>query len=304
MKINPFPMLLIIVLIVFFSVCGRASGLPPTRGDTTVIPFDAERSDSEPAGTIDPVPEQLQHYPREVARGLLSDLIPPESTQYQTALMIFNYLVSHISFADPIGLDIWRYRSNQIELPTYVENRSLSPILFGVGSCEDYAAAMVILLQESGIDAVYVAGYTLSFRGGYTDHAWVVAQIDGNWFHFDPQLEQNIYSGGEIPYRFFMATDDEMLGSHLWGESLIRFCGDRATEEEIQRIRMEFSPPACTKSAVKPEATEVGVPVKPDIEALLEQIEEEKAAHPPLKDIILNTDPPVLVKAQPLVGIN
>lgn len=101
-----------------------------------------------------------------------------------------------------------------------------------------------------------------------------------------------------------MATDDEMLGSHLWGKSLIRFCGDRATIEEIQRIHSDFSPPACTESAVKPEEAEVGVPVEPDIEALLKQIEEEKAAHPPLEDIILNTNPPVLVKDQPLVGIS
>lgn len=304
MKINLLLISLIIVLPVVFLACGKGPAFSAPSKETTTISIEPEPSDSESAKSAATALKLPENYPREAARDLLSKIVQSESTEYEIALTIYNYLISHVYFADPIGLDIWRYRSNQTEPPTYVENRSLSPILFGVGSCEDFAAAMVILLQESGIDAVYVAGYTLSYRGGYTDHAWVVAKIDGAWYHFDPQLEQDIYPGGKIPYRFFMATDDEMLGSHLWGESLINFCGDRATIEEVQRIRSEYSPPACVVAVNKPEAAEVGVAVKPDIKALSEQIKEEKAAHPLLADIVINTDPPVLVKDQPLVEID
>lgn len=137
---------------------------------------------------------------------------------------IYLYLVQAIYFDDPVGLDMWWYLSDQSKLPTYVENRSISPMLYRVGSCEDFASTMVVLLEQLGFESEYVAGYTIGVGGGYVDHAWLVVNLYGNWFHLDPQLEQNVIrENSTITYRFFLKTDNYMLRDHKWGKHIMEY---------------------------------------------------------------------------------
>ena len=72
-----------------------------------------------------------------------------------------------------------------------------------LGSCEDYAAALTVLLQEMGLEAVYVAGLTISVEGDFVDHAWTAVQLRGEWYHLDAQLEDNILRNDFLTYRYF-----------------------------------------------------------------------------------------------------
>lgn len=243
---------------------------------------------------------QEENFCRRTAADFLAAHDLAGASEMETARRIYDYLIENVSFAPPVGLDVWRYRGGQTIPPTYVENRSLSPLLFSTGSCEDFSAAMTLLLHAAGIPARYVAGYTLSVNGLYTDHAWVVARIGGGWYHFDPQLEQNL-TRGFLSYRYFMKSDAVMARDHLWGESLLDYAGHKATPVEALRIRLLYTPPPCETSGPPLEARRIQLPRRPDLDALRRQLDAEREARP-LPERRLNTDPPVLVASQPLAN--
>lgn len=62
--------------------------------------------------------------------------------------------------------------------------------------CDGYASLMVAMLRHLKIPVLKAAGYAESpfnakynLRNGETDHAWVVAYINGKWLSFDPTFD-------------------------------------------------------------------------------------------------------------------
>ena len=101
-----------------------------------------------------------------------------------------------------------------------MEQRALSPLRFGVGMCEDYVAALTLLLRDMGLRAEYVPGLIYSVEGHLVDHAWTIVQIDGVWYHLDSQLEDNISCRGSVRYRYLLNSDTTRAASHRWGQNL------------------------------------------------------------------------------------
>lgn len=160
------------------------------------------------------------------------------------------WLIENVYFADPVGLDAWRYHGDPDAPPPYLENRALSPLRFGVGSCEDFAAAMAVLLRRMGYKAQYVSGLTISVEGEFVDHAWTVVQLDGKWYHLDPQLEQNVVKSGRVSFRYFLRDDRTMLADHRWGESLAAYYGGAIAPGQRETILTELAVPACPEAYV------------------------------------------------------
>ena len=260
----------------------------------TLAPADREAaraSAEQPA-----IEAREQNFIRETADALLDGLVAPEMTDAQRVQRVYRHLIENTYFAEPVGLDMWRYLSDEESPPTYVENRSLSPLLYGIGSCEDYAAAMVILLQQMGFSSEYVAGYTLSVDGEYVDHAWAVVELAGEWYHLDPQLEQNVTRDGLLTYRYFLKSDEELSTNHKWGENLIAY-RPGISSEDAGRIRREYTPPACTAVYTQPDPETVTLPPRPDIAAINRGIEQarERSGKGELPPLELNTQAPVLI---------
>ena len=217
----------------------------------------------------------------------------------ETVRAAYRWLVEQVYFADPVGLDSWRYLSDDDTAIPYLENRALSPLLFGIGSCEDFAAAMVMLLRAAGFEADYVAGYTLSVEQVYIDHAWAVVKLDGRWYHLDPQLEQNVSRGNRLAYRYYLRSDGELELDHKWGENLIAHWPEMP-EEEKAVIRTLHTPPPCPRSGPRPQPETIPPPPKPNmavVEAQIDKLraESQKGTLPPIH---LNVEPPVLVAAR------
>ena len=208
---------------------------------------------------------------------------------------IYDYLIENVFFADPVGLDTWRYMSNDSDTAIpFIENRALSPLLFQIGSCEDFAATMVMLLRTAGFQADYVSGFTVSVQGVFIDHAWAVVELDGQWYHIDPQLEQNIVRD-ILRYRYYLKSDKFMLADHRWGENLISFWN--LPEEEKQNIRNNHMPPICTENYPTPPIRQILLPTAPDIDKINSQIQQMKneSGKDSLQQIVLNVEPPILV---------
>lgn len=283
----------------------------PISGETTDIEreipdFNETALNSAPAAqlTAEPpeAPQNAAVSPVREMADALADQLSIKSGDGEAAIRTaYKYMIENIYFADPVGLDVWRYLSDsqagsQESIP-FIQNRSVSPFLFQIGSCEDFAAAMVMLLESAGFEAEYVAGYTVSVDHVYIDHAWAVVKLGDNWYHLDPQLEQNVTKQNMLTYRYYLKSDGEMFIDHKWGENLIEYWSSMPDFEK-EAIRQSYTPPPCSESFAPPKAETVRKPLKPnmaDVELKIRGIKKEsgKGELPPVK---LNVEPPVLVK--------
>lgn len=239
------------------------------------------------------------HYIVSLADKILQDILPQdEKDPSEKVRYIYEYLVTNCFFADPVGIDIWQIRGNPEEVPTFLELHALSPLAFDLGSCEDYAAAMVLLCTRAGIEAQYLPGLTYSVEGELVDHAWALVKIGGNWYHVDPQLERNIIHNGILRYRFFMKDDASMYPGHLWGENLqehYRTAGIERTPEQ-QALLEKWTPEACTVVLPEREYKQVTLSPAPDIDQLIVQLNQERLNYEEeygkLKEIDVDWEPP------------
>lgn len=231
--------------------------------------------------------------------GLIADTIAkfaaPDMSEYEKAKAAFDYMIENTVLDEPIGLDLWRIHDGGEQPLSFVENRSLSVLLFGVGMCEDYAAAFTMLLRGMGLEAQYVPGLTYSAEGHLVDHAWTVAKIDGAWYHLDCQLEDNVSRHGAIRYRYFMKGDATMSASHRWGQNLID--ANLLTQEQNAQIAERFLCPPCVQDYPTPPRQTFTQAPAPDLGAMKAWAREEKAAyeaeHGELPPLQLDIIPPV-----------
>ncbi len=86
-------------------------------------------------------------------------------------------------------------------------------LLRGTGVCESYALAYQMLLQEAGIESLYVTGYS---RG--EPHAWNLVRLNGEWTYVDTTW--NDPKGGGAENCDYFGLTDELLGrDHDWSYS-------------------------------------------------------------------------------------
>ncbi|MEG1942768.1 MAG: transglutaminase family protein, partial [Angelakisella sp.] len=193
----------------------------------------------------------------------------------------------------PVGLDSWQLHGGA--QPDYIENHALSPLAYGIGSCEDFACAMVVLLRQMGFEARYVPGITISVNGDFVDHAWAAVCLRDSWYHLDPQLEDNVTREDTLRYRYFLKTDKEMLADHRWGESLIA-CAQLSAEQK-QEIEKNYLLPACNKQYSSPPPKKLGSAPRPNIGAVTSRLAAERtayeAANGKLPAVVLDLTPPV-----------
>ncbi len=152
------------------------------------------------------------------ALGLAGNETPIETVQ-----AAFRYVVAnthYLAYDNPTFTDSWRFFDTCNTAPTTIQVMGFSPLYYGWGSCENYAAALMVLLEELGFETAYVTGQTFSIDGALVDHAWIMVKIGENWYHADPQLEDNIIKGNTILYRYFLKSDDEFAAHHVWGSRL------------------------------------------------------------------------------------
>lgn len=282
-----------LLLAVLLTGCASKAATPPVPAESASSAQSAP-AESATSALEEAAPRPLD-YCAEVAGAVLAEIVAPNMTPYEQVLAAYEHIISGTFFAEPVGLELWRVRGGK--QPSYVENRALSPLLFGVGTCEDYAAALTLLLRGLGLEAEYLPGLTISVDGGFVDHAWVVAKLDGVWYHLDPQLEQNVMKNNTLTYRYFLKSDENMLADHRWGENMLRYGG--LDEGQQKTVREQYLAHPCPRNyAVQPPAPKrLPPPTSPDRAALegeanaeVRRYEELHGALPPLK---LNIVPPV-----------
>jgi len=77
-------------------------------------------------------------------------------------------------------------------------------IMNDVGICGDFASYLEILLNYAGIECLLASGY-----GAGVDHSWVIAKLEGEYYHFDPTWER------EFPQWYWFAVSDDLRHNSL-----------------------------------------------------------------------------------------
>lgn len=73
------------------------------------------------------------------------------------------------------------------------------------GSCDNYSAMFMILTRRIGLDSYVVSARNTNGTG----HTTVNIKINGKWYNFDPQREDNSKKNGKIMYYAFGEDDND-----------------------------------------------------------------------------------------------
>jgi transglutaminase/protease-like cytokinesis protein 3 len=89
------------------------------------------------------------------------------------------------------------------------------------GSCEHFAAVYYVFAQRLGLSVHLMDGpaffgvgsqYAQDGDEGWGAHAWILARIDGRYYHFDPLYDTYLSRNHD----FFMKTDRDFENNHRW----------------------------------------------------------------------------------------
>jgi len=270
----------------------------PSIAEETLTTTSSEGADISSKNTTSPAFEgpTTEEYIRQVVQDSIARIEQSGMSEFDKVKAAFDYLIEIGDYQRPVALDIWRIRSSGDTIPSYVETRGLNMLLFGVGTCEDYAAALIMLLEGMGIETRYMTGETYSRNGDLYYHSWTQAKVDGVWYHLDSELEDGI-SNGTVIYRYFMKGDDTMSASHFWGQRLID--SGRLEDGQIEEVTRDYIGENCPRDYPTPNSAQIAVTPRHDRDALREELLEElrvyEDTYGKLEYMELNIRPPVFV---------
>jgi hypothetical protein len=136
----------------------------------------------------------------------------------EKALVLYDYIIGLVDYADPIETDSRGYETFAIDAHTITG-------LFcdRLAVCDAYSKLYAMLLNDVGIKAITVDSDEMA-------HEWVMAQIDGEWYHFDPTWDDYKYhkgytalwdknddnwDRGAAHHKYFLISDEEIKeGDH------------------------------------------------------------------------------------------
>ncbi|MBS4203321.1 transglutaminase domain-containing protein [Lederbergia citrea] len=107
--------------------------------------------------------------------ALANEITKDKKTNRDKAKAIYDYTAKNIAY------DVKKFKNNDFKW----DDGALKTIQSKMGVCQDYAYLSTALLRASGIEARLIGGKagTGAFK---ENHAWVEANIDGDWLVMDP----------------------------------------------------------------------------------------------------------------------
>lgn len=150
-------------------------------------------------------------------KKLIDELCDPDKDDEYNLGELFDWMVEELNYKYlTVDLSKGYYDELVYELAEYV-------ILHRRGSCEHQAALMAVFAMRLGHESIVVPGEFLSDdRTEWVEHAWVIANVNGSFYHFDPLFGRN-HTGGR-PRTFFMKKDVDIEDVHRWDRDAYPVC--------------------------------------------------------------------------------
>lgn len=190
---------------------GQTSAMTKVIGGHTILYVGLSVFSGLPQQTYEAYPQQREKLLDKV-ESVTSQIITDAMSDREKALAINQWIVDNGEYNyDALAL-MEQFESdpgsgNEVYLQYPTTSNALGILIDGTGVCASYAAAFKALADQAGLNAVYVTGVATSSGDG---HAWVKAQIDGNWVMIDPTWDD-----GADPLAYFGLTDAQSSATRV-----------------------------------------------------------------------------------------
>lgn len=114
------------------------------------------------------------------AEKILNEITTPDMDTYDQVLACYDWVMEHMLYqrASHRARGYWA-----CALQAYKD---------GYGTCNCYTALFIVLTRYIGLETCYVEGDTSAYGGGMTFHYWTVLEMGGEYYIFDPQVEDQL----------------------------------------------------------------------------------------------------------------
>ncbi|MGN1299103.1 MAG: transglutaminase domain-containing protein [Candidatus Scatovivens sp.] len=133
-------------------------------------------------------------------------------SEYTKIKSIHNYLIDNIEYDQTIS------RPNIYNI--------YGALIDGFTVCEGYSKAFKYILDEIGIDCMFVCGVGTDSDGQQENHAWNYVKLNGNWYAIDVTWDDPIIIGGRMltdsyRYKYFLKGSNEFYKDHFEDGNII-----------------------------------------------------------------------------------
>lgn len=150
----------------------------------------------------------------------------------QQAAAVYWWLGKHIRYDANSAL---RQRSISYKSQQQITNETFSS---RKGVCEGYAGIMDSVFRLLHIPSYIISGYTRQGQAiNAVPHAWVVAEINGQWRFFDPTWASGYLNGrrfeASFNQNFFSLSPEEMRKTHIPYDPIWQFSSEPISHQEF-----------------------------------------------------------------------
>ena len=133
----------------------------------------------------------------DIVASIMSTIEPEAMTDFEKVKFVNDYIVKNTIYSED----------------SVASSHSAYAVAYeGKGVCQGYALFAQKLLQELGMESMYVVGEV--YTGG---HAWNLVKVDGQWYHMDTTWNDPVPDRGNgVRYDYFLLNDRDMRVDHSW----------------------------------------------------------------------------------------
>jgi len=148
--------------------------------------------------------------------AVLNEIITDGMTQRQKMRAIYDWLLNEISYQTETSTDYSSDSYNKLDDYAFNGFKRLK------GHCFHYAAMAAEMLDTLGLEITLIKGegYSSTAADHFLLHYWVLVNVDGQQYHFDP-LYEYLYRLHDVKKDFFLVKDAQIYSeTHLWDRNL------------------------------------------------------------------------------------
>lgn len=158
-------------------------------------------------------PMKTNYEPLDQKIELILDYITEESTTtFDKLLDIYYFCATYFSFNANAVIDMRVTRPLYVsEYDAYSVAEANSILNYRGGVCNHFSAMFMILVRAIGLECYQIGGKKRASDGTWFGHQLNVIRLNGEWFVFDTQAENNVYrADGELKVTHFFGFTKEL----------------------------------------------------------------------------------------------
>lgn len=147
---------------------------------------------------------------------ILGQITNSSMTTYQKVVAVYDYIIRTYTYS--VGYWAWLDVEYVSWMDQYTVENAASLLMSKYGVCDNYSSLFVVMMRAIGLDCYIAQGQVSKKSGGTTAHAWTIMKLNGKYYVFDPQVEQNNLVNGQIQYWFFCRSEESAAGTYTYQE--------------------------------------------------------------------------------------